>query len=125
MITIPQNIISEWENKQAAIVLTTISAAGVPNSIYATQTALFGANKVLVANNKFHKTLQNISENEKVTLLFITKQTKAYQLKGTVKHETEGAAFDDMKKWNRADLPGLGVAVITVDEIFSGAEKLM
>ena len=29
-----------------------------------------------------------------------------------------------MKKWNRADLPGYGVAIIEVNEIYSGAEKL-
>jgi len=30
-----------------------------------------------------------------------------------------------MKKWNRADLPGYGVAVVEIQEIFSGAEKIV
>ena len=57
-------------------------------------------------------------------MLFITKETKSYQLKGTVSYKTEGGEFDDMKKWNRADLPGFGVAIIEVNDVYSGAAKL-
>ena len=57
MITIPETVKNEWKNKQDAIVLTTVSNEGVPNSIYATQVELFG-NKVLIANNKFKKHLK-------------------------------------------------------------------
>ncbi len=125
MITIPEKIKNEWDNKQDAVVLTTVSATGVPNSIYATQVALFGDNKVLIANNKFNKTLKNIEVCKEATLLFITKETKSYQLKGSVSYKTEGDEFNDMKKWNRVDLPGYGVAVIEIQEIFSGAEKII
>lgn len=125
MITIPERIKSEWNNKQDAVVLTTVSAVGIPNSIYATQVALFSNSKVLIANNKFKKTLENIEVCKEATLLFITKETKSYQLKGSVSYKTEGDEFNDMKKWNRADLPGYGVAVIEIQEIFSGAEKII
>jgi hypothetical protein len=124
MISIPESIKQEWSNKQDAVVLTTISSKGIPNSIYATQVALYGANKLLIANNKFKKTLENIEVCKEATLLFITKETKSYQLKGRISYQTEGIEFNNMKTWNRADLPGFGVAVIEVDEIFSGAEKI-
>jgi uncharacterized protein len=125
MIIIPEKIKSEWNNKLDAIVLTTVSAKGIPNSIYVTQVALFGDNKVLVANNKFKKTLENIEVCKEATVLFITKETKSYQLKGSVSYKTEGDEFNDMKKWNRADLPGYGVAIVEVKEVFSGAEKIV
>lgn len=121
---ITQKIKAEWENKQDAVVLTTVSNKGIPNSIYATQVALFDENKVLIANNKFRKTLENIEIGKEATVLFITKETKSYQLKGRVSYRTEGNEFNDMKKWNRADLPGHGVAVVEIKEIFSGAEKI-
>ncbi|MDC0584801.1 pyridoxamine 5'-phosphate oxidase family protein [Bacteroidales bacterium] len=124
MITIPELVKKEWDNKQDAIVLTTVSGTGVPNSIYVTQVALYGDGKVLVANNQFNKTLANIEACKEVTVLFITKDTKAFQLKGTISYKTEGNEFDDMKKWNRADLPGHGVAIIEVSEVYSGADKL-
>jgi len=124
MTPIPEAVKNEWKNKHDAIVLTTVNSEGVPNSIYATQAALFGNNNVLVANNKFKKTLENIEVCKKATVLFITKEMKSYQLKGTISYKTKGDEFDDMKKWNRADLPGYGVAIIEVNEVFSGAQKL-
>jgi len=38
---------------------------------------------------------------------------------------TEGELFDDMKKWNPTRLPGHGVAVLEIQEIFAGAQKLL
>ena len=125
MIKIPEEVIKAWNEKQDPVVLTTVSMRGIPNSIYATCAALFDGDKVLVANNKFKKTHQNILENDKANLLFISKEKKAYQLKGIIRYETEGKAFEDMKKWNRADLPGYGVAILEVEEIFSGADKVI
>ena len=125
MNRIPEKVINEWNNKHDTVVLTTVSETGIPNSIYATQVVIFDNNKVLIANNKFKKTLENIEACDKATVLFITKETKAYQMKGNIQYETEGPAFDDMKKWNRTDLPGYGVAILEVEEIFSGAEKII
>ncbi|MBN2166892.1 MAG: pyridoxamine 5'-phosphate oxidase family protein [Marinilabiliaceae bacterium] len=122
-MTLPEIIINEWDNKEDAVVLTTVSSVGIPNSIYATQVALF-EDKVLIANNKFNKTLDNIKHNNKATVLFITKKSKSYQLKGNIQYKIDGDEFVNMKKWNRADLPGYGVAVLTVDEIYSGADKI-
>lgn len=125
MLNIPKNVLVAWEKKQKAVVLTTVSKQGIPNSIYATCTSLFGGNKVLVANNKFDKTYKNISTCDKGALLFITEDEKSYQFKGSIKHETLGRSFDDMKKWNPPSLPGNGVAVLEIEEIYSGAEKLV
>lgn len=125
MIVIPEEVKTAWNEKQDPVVLTTVSMRGIPNSIYATCAALFEDDTVLVANNKFKKTHQNILENDKANLLFISKEKKAYQLKGSIRYETEGVIFEDMKKWNRSDLPGYGVAILVVEEIFSGAEKLV
>lgn len=125
MIKIPKKIVEDWNGKQDPVVLTTISKHGIPNSIYATCVALFEDNTVLVANNKFKKTFENIQDCNNATILFITNNKKSYQLKGSIKYETQGKAFEDMKKWNRADLPGYGVAIIEVEEIFSGADKVV
>ncbi|MDA3818763.1 MAG: pyridoxamine 5'-phosphate oxidase family protein [Prolixibacteraceae bacterium] len=115
----------EWENRNKAIVLTTVSAEGVPNSIYATCNALYNDDTILVANNFFDKTLKNIESIGKASVLFITNDDKSYQVKGSVKHLISGAEFDDMKSWNPEKLPGHGVAVIDIEEVFSGAEKLL
>jgi uncharacterized protein len=125
MKNLPEVVLKAWENRQNVVVLTTVSEQGVPNSIYATCASLYDGNKFLVANNKFSKTLKNINSCDKGVLLFITKDNISYQIKGKVKHETEGKAFDDMKSWNPPHLPGKGVAILEIDEVFSGADKLV
>ena len=54
----------------------------------------------------------------------MTKDGKAYQVKGSLERLTEGEIFDDMKSWN-GDRPGHAVAVLSVEEAYSGAEKLL
>lgn len=125
MITIPEKVKAAWSAKETPIILTTVSKNGIPNSIYATCVELFDDNKVLIANNKFKKTYDNIMDCDKATVLFIANKREAYQLKGTISYTTEGECFDDMKKWNRKDLPGFGVAVLQVKEIYAGAEKVL
>lgn len=123
-LTIPQNIQEAWNNRKGPIVFTTVSENTVPNSIYATCVSLFENNSIIVANNYFDKTIKNINNGSKGVILFITNDDKAYQLKGSIEYYTEGKAFDDMKKWNPERLPGHGAAILNVEEIFSGAEKL-
>nr|WP_320120255.1 pyridoxamine 5'-phosphate oxidase family protein [uncultured Marinifilum sp.] len=123
-LTIPQNIQEAWNNRKGPIVFTTVSENTVPNSIYATCVSLFENNSIIVANNYFDKTIKNINTGSKGVILFITNDDKAYQLKGSIEYYTEGKAFDDMKKWNPERLPGHGAAILKVEEIFSGAEKL-
>lgn len=114
-----------WDNRNKAIVLTTVSNKGVPNSIYATCNALYNDNSILVANNYFDKTLKNIENVGKASILFITNDDKSFQIKGRVKHFTSGAEFENMQSWNPKHLPGHGVAVIDIEEAYSGAEKLL
>lgn len=123
-IAIPQEIKEAWNNRKGPIVFTTVSADAVPNSIYATCVSLFENNSVIVANNYFSKTIENIRSGSKGIILFITEEDKSYQIKGNIEYVTRGKAFDDMKSWNPERLPGHGAAIVKVEEIFSGAEKL-
>lgn len=49
---------------------------------------------------------------------------EAFQLKGTIEYHTEGAIFEDMKKWNPAQHPGNAAAALRVEVVYSGSEKL-
>lgn len=124
-IIIPQDIKEAWNNKKGPIVFTTVSADAVPNSIYATCVSLYEDNSVIVANNYFGKTMENIQSGSKGIILFITEEDKAYQIKGRIEYVTSGKVFDNMKSWNPERLPGHGAAIIKVEEIFSGAKKLV
>lgn len=124
MAKLPQIILDEWADRVNAPVITTVDNKGITNSIYASCVSIYEGEKILVANNFFNKTLKNIVNGCKGNFLFLTEEGKPYQLKGTFAHLTEGDMFDDMKKWNPESLPGVGVAVLTVESIYSGSEKI-
>ncbi len=125
MPALPEDIHNAWENHEGPIVLATVDAEGNPNAIYATCVSQYSEDTLVIADNYFNKTRANILAGCKVSLLFITKEGKSYQIKGRIEYHTEGAIFDDMKRWNPARLPGRAAAALKVEQVFSGAEKLL
>jgi hypothetical protein len=125
MNKLPEIVNEAWQNKQDAVVFSTVNADGVPNSIYATCISIYNGDKVLIANNFFSKTMENIQAGSAGSILFITKEDKSFQIKGKLSYFTEGELFDDMKSWNPTRLPGHGVAVLDIQEVFAGAQKLL
>jgi predicted pyridoxine 5'-phosphate oxidase superfamily flavin-nucleotide-binding protein len=124
MTAIPEEVSKAWENREGPIVLTTINSEGIPNAIYATCVSKYSDDTLVVADNFFHKTRANILAGSKASLLFITKEGKSYQIKGTVVYYTEGPIYEDMKKWNPEKLPGHAAAALKVQHVFCGAEEL-
>ena len=125
MAQIPENAKKAWDDRQGPCVFTTADRNGKPNSIWVTCVKMAAGDTIVVADNKFDKTRKNIDANPNVSLLYIAPEKKAFQVKGTVSYQTEGPLYDDMKKnWLDPKFPGRGAAVIHVEEVYSGAEKL-
>jgi len=124
MIKLPEIVLQAWEDREKAIVLTTVNEQGVPNAIYATCVSKFNDNTFVVADNFFDKTRANIVAKSVGSLLFITKEGKSYQLKGTFTYHKDGEIFEDMKKWNPTRLPGHAAAALHITEVYSGSTKL-
>jgi len=124
MAKLPEIIRDEWEKKIRAPVVTTVDSKGQANSVYASCVSIFNEEKILIANNYFDKTLANLKAGCTGNLLFLTEEGTSYQLKGSLTHETEGEMFDDMKSWNPEKLPGVGVAILNVESIFSGSKEI-
>ncbi len=125
MIKISTIISDAWQNRKGPAIFTTVNTDGMPNSIYVTCISLYKEDTILIANNFFNKTLENILTTTKASILFITHNDTAYQLKGTPIYYTEGEFFNDMKKWNPKKHPGHGVVVFKIVEIYEGAKKLL
>ncbi len=125
MSKLPEEVKNAWDNREAAIVLTTISESGIANSIYATCVSQFDDETIIVADNYFDKTRKNILSGSNGVILFITKEGKAYQLKGSLEYCKEGSVFDDMKKWNDPKHPGHAAVALKVEEIYKGADKIV
>lgn len=124
MVKLPEAVQEAWDNRKGPVVLTTVDENGVPNAIYATCVSKFDDEHLVVADNYFNKTQANIKAGNKGALLFITQEGKSYQVKGEILYDTSGAYFEDMKGWN-GTRPGHAAAVVCVEEVYSGASKLV
>lgn len=124
MSALPELVAQAWKDRQGPIILTTVGQDGIPNSIYASCVSLYGNDTVVVADNYFDKTKSNILAGSKGTLLFITKENKSFQLKGSFDYLISGEIYDDMKTWNPSKHPGHAAAALRIEAIYSGAEKL-
>ena len=124
MPTLPENVSKAWDEREGAIVLTTVDSQGKPNSIYATCVKKWNNEKLVVADNYFSKTRANILGGSRAAILFITADNKAFQVKGVLEYQTEGEIFDDMKQWLDPKHPGHAAVVLHVEEVYSGADQL-
>ena len=125
MAKLPEVVSKAWDKREGAIVLTTVSKDGVPNSIYATCVSKYNEEILVIADNYFSKTKENIlSSSKKASILFLTKENKSYQIKGTLEYCTSGDIYTDMKKWNSTDHPGHAAVALKAEEVYSGADKL-
>ena len=124
MAALPEVVSKAWDDREGPVILATVDGAGAPNAIYASCVKKFSEDKLVVADNFFSKTRANIQAGSRGALLFITNEGKAYHVKGAIDYLTDGEIFDDMKAWN-GDRPGVAAAVVNVEEVFAGAEKLL
>lgn len=125
MTTLPEQVSSAWKYREGPVILSTVNEDGIPNAIYASCVSIFSTDMIVIANNKFSKTLENILSGSKGSILFITKDGKSYQFKGSIEYHKEGRIFEDMKQWNPKQDLGYGAAALKVEEIYTGAEKLL
>ena len=125
MAALPEQVSQAWDDREGPVVLSTVNSEGTPNAIYATCVSKYNDATLLVANNYFSKTLENLLAGSKGTILFMTKEGKAYQVKGSLTYHTEGDIFEDMKIWNPEKHPGHGAAALNVEEVYTGAEKIL
>ncbi len=124
MASLPNEVRQAWEDRDGPVVLATVAEDGTPNIIYASCVGAYGDERLVVADNYFDKTRNNLQGGCKGALLFRSKDGKAYQAKGTLEYHTEGEVFDDMKTWNPPKHPGNAAAALRVETVYSGAKKL-
>jgi hypothetical protein len=124
MDLLPKEVTNAWDNREGAVVLTTVSEDDLANSIYATCVGLYKNKYIVIADNFFDKTRKNILVNSNGAVLFITKDKKAYQVKGSLKFHYCGEFFEFMKSWNPKPHPGHAAAVLIPEKVYSGAQEI-
>jgi hypothetical protein len=124
MDVLPKEVCEAWNNRDGAVILTTMNNNGIANSIYATCTGMYQDKYIIVADNYFDKTRKNILDGSSGVVLFITKDKKAYQIKGSLEYHRDGELFDFMKTWNPEQHPGHAAAVLIPEKVYSGAKQI-
>lgn len=131
---IPKEIQEAWDNREGPAVLATVSATGVPNVIYVGAIKLYKRSEFVsmsadymfvISDSAFSKTRENILTGSSAALLFISKDWKAFQAKGRIEYATDGKVFESLRDWVDPKYVPVGATMIIVEEIYSGAERLV
>lgn len=125
MSFLPEEVSKAWDERKGAIIFTTVDKNGMPNAIYATCVNKFDEETLVIADNYFNKTRNNVLAGSKGSILFITEENKAFQVKGSIEYHKDGEFFKDMKKWNPEKHPGNAATLLKVEEVYSGSKKLL
>jgi predicted pyridoxine 5'-phosphate oxidase superfamily flavin-nucleotide-binding protein len=122
---LPSEVKKAWEKRKGPAVFTTVDQQQCPNAIYAACVSKYDDQRFLIADNFFGKTRDNIFSGSRGSLLFITEDETSFQIKGRIEYHRKGTFYDDMKQWNPGKLPGHAVAVLYIEEVYSGAHRLV
>ncbi len=113
-----------WGLREGPAVLTTVDARGIPNSVYVLSMQLLEDGRIAIMDNYFSKTRENIKNGGKGTFLFLAKPRKPYQAKGSIEYLTSGSVYEELKASVDPKHPRLAAAVLRVEELYSGSERL-
>jgi len=120
-----KTVAQAWDNRQGPAVLATVDAARTPNAIYVGEIRYVPGKGFIVVDNYFCKTRANIKAGTKGAILFLTKERKSFQVKGSLSYYTQGPVFKNMHSWHGPKYPGVAALLLRVDAAYSGADKLL
>lgn len=113
-----------FANLQGPCTLVTDGTEAPLNAIWVTNLKyLSTTSQVAICDNAFDKTRRNLLCGSRATFLLLTPEGPL-QIKGPVTYMTEGPEFEDAQAWGKQDFPLKGLALLQMEEVWSGAEKL-
>jgi predicted pyridoxine 5'-phosphate oxidase superfamily flavin-nucleotide-binding protein len=125
MSTLPKAFLDAWDKREPRMIFTTVSISGEPNSVWVLCVNKLDDKRILIANNFFSKTLENIRSGSRGSLLMIAPEREAYQIKGSLEYYTDGPIYTDMKAWLDPKFAGVGAVILNIESIYYGAEKII
>jgi predicted pyridoxine 5'-phosphate oxidase superfamily flavin-nucleotide-binding protein len=113
--------------KQGILALATADLNGVPNVVPVGAVKIVDDETILVSDQYFHKTLNNLKENPNVAISFWEMEKgEGYQVKGRAKIHTEGKIYEETVEWihKRSEeigrpIKSKGAVVIKIKAIYS------
>ena len=125
MALIPDIVYSALQALDTPAVFTTTSPDGNPNAAYVMLVKINNPEIVLLNDSVFTKTRRNILSGSRGSVVFLTAEHKAYQLKGALRYHTSGPLFDHMRRVVSDEHARVGAVELVVDEVYEGATKLL
>ncbi|MFC2174697.1 pyridoxamine 5'-phosphate oxidase family protein [archaeon] len=107
---------------QDIVAFGTADANGVPNVCAVFWKTVTAEDTILILDNFFKQTKQNLAENSEVCISFWDTSTEeGYKLKGTATYHTKGQVFEQGQAWMQSKKPGRvprGVVEVKVNQVF-------
>ncbi len=125
MAKLPQAFLDAWKQRKPRMIFTTVDTTGEPNAVWVLCVKKLDDERILIANNFFHKTLENIKAGSRGSLLLIAPEREAYQIKGPLDYHISGPIFNEMKEWLDQKFAGVGAVILHVEAIYYGAENIL
>ena len=122
MVKMPADV-KETLEKQKPVPIATASKSGVPNVVFVGLLKIIDDETLMIADNFFYKTAQNLEENPKISVLCYNGETKkSFQIKGSATVCKEGVDYESMKAWVHGvnnKLPAKACVMVKVTEIYN------
>lgn len=100
----------------------------MPNVVYVSYLKYQDDETVILANNKFVKTSNNLENNSQIAFVVLDSDTKkSYQIKGKARTLTNGEIYESVVKWvheKKPDVTPKAAVCIQVEEVYCGSERL-
>lgn len=125
MNKLPDILCNTWENREGPIIFATVSKEGNPNVIYVTNVKMLNGQSIVIADNFFQKTRANIFSGSRGAILYLSKEGKSFQLKGTIEYFKNGEIYKDMRQWADPQYPRVAATVLKVEEAYAGSDKVL
>jgi len=125
MARIPDLVYRALQELDTPAVFTTVDPAGNPNAAYVMLVKIDNPEIVLLNDSVFSKTRENILSGSRGSVVFLTRDHKAYQIKGALVYHTSGTLFDHMRRVVESTHARVAAVEMVVDEVYEGAERLL
>ncbi len=126
MTAMPENV-QELFKEVPNVVFATARADAQPNCCIVAMKAVIDDETVYLSDQFFKKTLANLQENPKVSVIF-WKGNDAYELYGTARYVNEGPEFEGQKAWVDVAFEKMGMPIrakggcfVHVEGVYSSA----
>lgn len=104
------------------VFVATSSTKGVPNVVPIGFARPLDEKTILIADNYMKKTIKNLEDNPKLSLIVQDAKSFPFQFKGTVEIFKSGEYFDQVTEWAQnvmSELEPKSAILFTVEEIYS------